>query len=251
MEREIKTEDLTELIDFTTILQLFNMEKKSLVLGAKVGNEVGYVAFDNGEIIDAGLNDLRGVEAFQKIILENPKKFKIVKTKKKVPRTIEIPFMNLLLESVKNVDELHKETKSWKPEEKGVKNKNTKENPVSIEKLFNEKFVSALDEIKGFSGCFVVNKRGIWVWKHYQYLSDIKFSFSLAHRFFQQTQKTLLERFSWQTRCIILYLKKKILFLKAIKINGIVYTLILILDSSGNEAMAKRALKMLDRSLAV
>lgn len=248
MEKEINIEDLASLIDFTTLLQLFNMEKKSLVLVVMIGNEKGYIAFKDGEVIDAKLNSLRGIDAFKRMILENPKRFKIVKTNKKIPKTIEVPFMNLLLESVKNVDDVNRENNS--KEVKKRKSKGKKKKSVSVEKIFDEKFISALDNIKGFSGCFVVNDKGILVWKYYQFLGDVKFSFSVAHGFVKRVKNKVKEQLSWKTKSIVIYLKTKILFLKGVELNDTFHTLILILDSSSNEAMAKRALAMLDRLLA-
>ncbi len=245
MSDEIKTAELAELIDFTTLLQVFNIEKKSLILQTTIENKSAYITFEKGEVVDAGVGILRGIDAFKKIVFENPKKIKIKKMNKRAKKTIDMPFMNLLLESVKNIDDINKNRDSEATKKAGLQ-QGDELSLVSLEDLLNGKFVSALDGIKGFSGCFVINNKGILVWKHHSFLDDVKISFPLVHNFVQKTDTKIFEKFSIKADYIILNSTKKKIFLKKLEINNEFYTLVLILDSFGNETMAKKTLFMLD-----
>ena len=155
--------------------------------------------------------------------------------------------MNLLLESVKNIDDKNKKDDfSGQEMEKIQKHKN---NTNFLDKVFNGNFKSLLEKIRGFSGCFIVNGSGVLVWKHYLFLSDLKFSFSPIIEFVQRVNSKFYEIFLREINYILLHLQDKKLFLKELKCEDFNYTVILILKSSGNETMARQALSLLDQLL--
>lgn len=94
-----------EAIDLTSLLQLINLEKKTLSVKIESKNSSGLLYFENGEIIHAQYQEQEGEEAAYLLIKLNQGRFSLLKESKKVKRTIEAPFTILLMNIMKRIDE--------------------------------------------------------------------------------------------------------------------------------------------------
>lgn len=93
-----------ESIDLTSLLQLVNLERKTVAVKIDVGDQHGFLHFEDGEIINAEFADLQGEEAAIKLINLNSGKFKVIK-KKKTKKNIKMPFINFMMETMRLIDE--------------------------------------------------------------------------------------------------------------------------------------------------
>jgi CheY-like chemotaxis protein len=92
-------------IDLTSLLQMINLEKKSVTVRIDHHDQTGFLYFDKGEIIHGEFNEFEGLEAAKHIISANKGKFSFVKNGGTVPQTIDVPFVALMMDSMKLVDE--------------------------------------------------------------------------------------------------------------------------------------------------
>ncbi len=114
-------------IDLSSLLQLVNLEKKSLTVKVSNADQTGFLFFKKGEIIHATYGEMNGLEAAKFIIKMNKGKFSFVKNEGTIPESITVPFVVLMMELMKEKDE--------KNGEKIVDKKNIKENKMDAEKL--------------------------------------------------------------------------------------------------------------------
>jgi len=94
-----------ESIDLTSVLQIINLEKKSVVVKIKINDKEGYLYFDQGEIINAEFDNSAGVDAAKKLINLNRGQFSVLKIKKKIQRNINVPFITFIINLAKEIDE--------------------------------------------------------------------------------------------------------------------------------------------------
>ena len=94
-----------ESIDLTSLLQMVNLEKKSVTVRIEHKDKTGFIYFENGEIIHAEYNEFEGLEAAKYIISMNKGKFSISKNGEVVPKSIDVPFVALMMDSLKFNDE--------------------------------------------------------------------------------------------------------------------------------------------------
>jgi response regulator of citrate/malate metabolism len=92
-------------IDLTSFLQMINLEKKSLAVKIEINKKTGYINFHRGEIIHAEWGGFSGVKAIHEMLKTKKGRFSVEKSKKNVDKTIDIPFMALLMDSMKEADE--------------------------------------------------------------------------------------------------------------------------------------------------
>jgi len=116
-------------IALTSLLQMINLEKKSLVVKVENKTSEGFLYFDKGEIIHAEYQDEVGEGAAFHLIKLKSGRFSLLKTKgKKIyQKTIETPFMVLMMNAMKFVDENQMKRKS------NSKNKNNKNKEVRMD----------------------------------------------------------------------------------------------------------------------
>jgi len=93
-----------ESIDLTSLLQLINLERKSVAVKIEVDNGHGFLYFNEGEIVNADFSGLKGEEAAIKLINQNSGKFSVLKPKK-VKQVIDMPFLTFMMETMKIIDE--------------------------------------------------------------------------------------------------------------------------------------------------
>lgn len=114
-------------IDLTSLLQMINLEKKSITVKINNNEQIGFLHFEKGEIIHALYNQFEGLEAAKHLISINKGKFSFVKNGESVPKTIDVPFVALMMDSMKLIDE---EDNSNNNEENDLKESN-----MNVEKL--------------------------------------------------------------------------------------------------------------------
>jgi len=95
-------------IDITSLLQMINLEKKTTTVKIALKNNTGYLFFDKGEIVHAEFEDMKGEEAAQSLLNLNRGRFSLLQPRK-VDKTIDTPFMVLLMNAMKTIDEGLKE----------------------------------------------------------------------------------------------------------------------------------------------
>jgi len=96
-------------IDLTSLLQMINLEKKSLTVKIEINKETGYLYFDKGELIHAEFRDLLGDDAAFSLLKMNKGRFSLLKIKKNIPVTIELPFLTFMINAMKDIDEENKD----------------------------------------------------------------------------------------------------------------------------------------------
>jgi CheY-like chemotaxis protein len=116
------------VIDLTSLLQMINLEKKSLSVKISINDKYGYLHFKSGEIIHAEFDNLEGEEAAFHLIRTRKGRFSVEKQSKDTKHTIDTPFMVLLMNVMKKADEEGKVKKSdSKDEQKNEKEEDKEE----------------------------------------------------------------------------------------------------------------------------
>jgi CheY-like chemotaxis protein len=118
-------------IALTSLLQMINLEKKSLIVKIEDKAREGFLYFNKGEIVHAEYLELEGEEAAFRLIKMKKGRFSLLKWGKKVKKTIKIPFMVLLMNAMKVEDE---DTNKFRLDEKLIGNKK-KEVKMDVKKL--------------------------------------------------------------------------------------------------------------------
>ncbi|MCL5097225.1 MAG: response regulator [Candidatus Omnitrophica bacterium] len=95
------------------MIQLECLSQGSQVLKVHCGNQSGSIWLQNGEIIDAAIADLKGKNAFQRIVSWKTSTFEILPDEPSHPRAIFDSYQALLQESVRELEE------GWNPVEAG------------------------------------------------------------------------------------------------------------------------------------
>ncbi len=140
-----------ESIDLTSLLQLINLERKTVAVKIEVENKHGFLHFEDGEIINAEFADLQGEEAAIKLINLNSGKFKVIK-KKKTVKNIKTPFINFMMEIMRLIDEERAR------EARNADGGSLEEEPLNF--TVNEGLFLPLIEVSGFRNSAVYNQHG-------------------------------------------------------------------------------------------
>jgi len=99
-------------VALASFLQLVNIENKTCTLQIVSGSNHGIIHCFQGEIIGAETGELNGYEAFCRIMGWDDSDIVIKKECCNVERQIDIPFMHLLMETHRELDEVGNETRS-------------------------------------------------------------------------------------------------------------------------------------------
>ncbi|MDY0296918.1 MAG: response regulator [Acidobacteriota bacterium] len=92
-------------IDITSLLQMINLERKTLTVKIDLNGLSGYLHFQTGEIVHAEFEDLRGLEAAQSLLNLNRGHFSLQEPVSGIEHSIDMPFMVLLMNAMKEIDE--------------------------------------------------------------------------------------------------------------------------------------------------
>ena len=231
-------------IDLTSLLQMINLEKKSLTVKIKINKKQGFLYLKKGEIIHAEFDNLEGEQAALFLISINKGHFSLMETIKKPKQTINIPFAVLLLNIMKKIDENTKSQKEKCKEDKiFLKKDNTKKKE---EKMLDEKKLEVLGDVGGFLGSAVYSADGMLLIS-YQKESKVdmpKIS-GLATQLFQTTKKISEGMEIGVPETIILRTDSSIFIHRCI-VTG-VSGIGVLLDFNGNVGLAEHVTKQLKK----
>ncbi|MCP5046346.1 MAG: response regulator [bacterium] len=146
-----------EGISLVTVMQIINLEKKTSALEINIEGCPGMIYFVDGEIIHAEFDDLEGKEALIRLIVLDSGVITVKNIREKIPRTIEIPFENYIMNIMKTLDERRKELgiTMGEPDEPGDDDDQSPEVDPSIDEILKQ-----LTEVRGYRGAAVLNAHG-------------------------------------------------------------------------------------------
>jgi len=150
-EKEIDTNVVFESIELTSVLQVINIDRKTVALQITKDGEKGLIYFKDGEIINAEFKNSEGEEALLAIMKLNSENILIKKIKKKIKKTINTPFLELMMNLMRKFDEIKKDEKqsinsnisNKKIKKEGTMNKETFE---KAQKIMQEELKEGLIE---------------------------------------------------------------------------------------------------------
>ncbi len=246
INREVKqgVSGTVESLELTSILQLINMEGKTSVLWVDLDGKKGYFAFEKGEVVDAKFDKLSGIEAAKYLIGRNEGEIRIDSKKKAKNRTISIPFMNLLLDTMKEKDEKSRKApkKTGKTRPKTTKKEQQSDFSDLKEKLFQE--LEILTEVKGFVNVAAFEAEGTCFFEispdNAASLKKIGISFI---RLFKKASSVISGADFGIVEMVQVDSAKGILFAKSLQIDSFQINLLVHIGKSGNIAMAKKQLE--------
>jgi len=134
-------------INLLTVLQIINIEKKSLVVDVTCNNNKGYIYMLEGEILHSEYLTLEGESALMELVYLKASDISLLKLgDKTVEKTIDVPFDELIFKILKNIDEKQRyiEDKPY----------NTKEDKM-FENVFDE-----FETISGFVAAGIYDGTG-------------------------------------------------------------------------------------------
>ncbi len=94
-----------ESIDLLSVMQVINLDKNTSALEIEIEDKKGMIYFEDGEMTDAEYLGLRGKEAVLKLIAQRKGNILVKKIKNKIERTINVPFVEFMLDMMKQIDE--------------------------------------------------------------------------------------------------------------------------------------------------
>ncbi|MFP4040714.1 MAG: response regulator [Desulfosudaceae bacterium] len=102
-------------ISLASFLQLIDMEKKTCTIKVSSGDKAGSLYFREGVMIDAGTDDLQGLEAAYELLTWDKIQISVEGICRKRQKKIKQPLMNILMEGLKIKDEKESKKKVNKP----------------------------------------------------------------------------------------------------------------------------------------
>jgi len=92
-------------ITLVSFLQLIEVEDKTCTLAVSSGGKKGYLSCLGGELINAEVGELKGLEAAYELISWENATIEIINKVKNKNREIDLPLINIIMEGVKQKDE--------------------------------------------------------------------------------------------------------------------------------------------------
>lgn len=123
-----------ESIDLLTVMQIINLERKTAAIQIEYKNKNSYIYFQDGEIVNAEFEDLDGMDAIRGLIARNKGLISIKQLKRKIKKNLSLPFNEIMMETMKEIDELRQNIKE-KPIQSKEKRMDTKKINQIIEKM--------------------------------------------------------------------------------------------------------------------
>jgi len=247
-EEETGVRGIVESINVTSILQLMNMEKKTCVLWIELDGKRGYIAFEEGEIVDAKFGSLKGLDAAKFIIKRNEGEIRIDTKRRAKKRTIDQSFMNILLDSMKEKDENSKNGKDF-DSLNNSENENRQPEILhkeidlkSYKKVFFDEF-NFLSDVHGFinAGIFDFDSKVL-----VEYFSDEDKSFNkiapLISQLFLKSSEAINKIGFGLLNFVSINSDKGILFVSDINFGFSKGLLFLLISEKGNVGLAKNNL---------
>ena len=234
-----------ESLDLVTVMQIINMERKTAVLEITVEDRKGLIYFKDGEIIHATYQDLEGERAVVKLIACREGSIAVKNTRNNhIKRTMLIPFVEQIMNIMKTIDELKRDSIPV-PGETSKSKKNYKEVPMGIsEKL------APLREVSGYLGAGVFTPQGEML-EGTTDISGIQFveAGSLIHDTLKDA-KDVSKKIGFGILDLIqLYTELGIVFAKCYNQGNLHFHTIMVIKNDGNIAMARLKLNKVVDSL--
>lgn len=140
-------------IDLATVMQVINLERKSSALEINMKDARGVIYFENGEIINAEYKNLTGDHAVKALLARNEGVISVKKKQGKIKRIMTVPFVEYMLNVMKNIDETRKDVPGGGMENQGE--------PAA--EMVNQNFEETFDmlaSIPGFVAAGIYNEIG-------------------------------------------------------------------------------------------
>lgn len=144
-----------ESIDLMTVLQIINLEKKTAEITVRSAKTSGSVFFVNGDIYHAVCGSFKGEKAIMKLISLKNSEISVMKGNESITRTINIPFVEQMMQIMKLIDELRNKKKQAKKSKPKKVNNYNKENKMAIKET-----LSTLKDVSGYLGAGVFTPQG-------------------------------------------------------------------------------------------
>lgn len=231
-----------ESIDLVSVMQIINIDKKNSVLQVDLEGRKGFIYFKDGEILDAEYEELKGFDALVKLISLKRGFISVKKSKNKVNKNINIPFIELIMDIMKRIDELRNEDNGG---QKASSKNNTKEVAMAIKEV-----LKVLEDVNGYLGSGVFTPQGEMLEGSTE-VSGISFeqSGSLIHDMLNNAKGLINEAGFGNMHMLQIYTDMGIVF-AVCHVNGdLHFHTILVLNNTGNVAMGKIKLEKVVQAL--
>ena len=104
-------------IELISVLQVINIDKKSAVLQIENNGSRGVIYFKDGDIINGEYNGSTGEEAVTRLLELTPSNISVKNLQEKIKPEISLPFTELIMNTLKKIDEKKKKQKNENKEE--------------------------------------------------------------------------------------------------------------------------------------
>jgi roadblock/LC7 domain-containing protein len=192
----------------------------------------GYIFFEDGEIIHAQYGKLEGERAVLKLLALSEGSIAVKNIQSnKIKRTMELPFVEQIMNIMKTIDEINRDQKK-SSEEKPKKEKESR-------MAFDEK-LSILKEVNGYLGAGVFTPQGE-ILEGASDISDIQFeeAGALIHDTLKNSKAMAKEIGFGNLDMIQLYTPVGIVFAKCHQEGNSHFHTILVIKTDGNITMAR------------
>ena len=232
-----KEEEVTfESIDLVTVMQVINLEKKTSAVQIAVDEDNGFIYFEEGEIISAEFKNLRDEAAIREGLNFNKGQITIKKIKNKVKKTIRKPFVELLMDLTRRIDEIRKDHEETfgKDETQREDSQKTKHKTGIKQKL------AQLRDISGYLAAGVFTPQGELLDGESEISGiDFKLAGSLVNDNMLNARAMTLEAGLGETSMIQLDTHVGCVFCKCYNDGKRHFHTVLLIKNDGNVAMAK------------
>lgn len=259
-----------ESIDLITVMQIINMEKKTSALEVDVNGRKGSIYFVDGEIVHADFANLEGEKAIIKMITLAPGNIAVKKVQERVSRTIQVPFVQYIVDIMRNIDEIRRD-KGLKPgqpldiptmdnpsgletgnvnQDKNQSQNQTRLNTKEELQMAINEILKQLTEVKGYLGAGVFTPQGELL-EGTTEISGIHFeqAGSLIHDALSDSKRMCGEIGFGNLDMLQLYTEMGIIFASCYDDGNMHFHTILVIKTDGNIAMAKLKLKKVVEAL--
>lgn len=148
-----ETGDCPFSISISSFMQLIQSEQKTCLLEVKVQDKSGHIYFEDGELINAAFSGLKGEEAIYNLMEYQDIQIGFKKIpSKKIKRIIHSSLMQVLMESMRRMDEQRDDGAKDEEDESIVRNnddENNQETTADTDQITNDPSVTQHHNIKG------------------------------------------------------------------------------------------------------
>jgi CheY-like chemotaxis protein len=228
-----------ESIDLVTVMQIINMEQKTSALQIDINDKKGTIYFVEGEIVHAEYDGLEDEEAVSKLITIDGGVISVKNIKGKAKRTMEIPFVQYLMNMMKTIDEGRRD-RQVKLDKQKKELKKSKKDKKEEEHMAVEEILKTLKEVNGYLGAGVFTPQGEILAGSTE-ISGIHFeeAGSVIHDTLSNS-KTMAKNVGFGNLDMIqLYSEMGIIFAKCYDDGKLHFHTILVIKTDGNVAIAK------------